>query len=71
MKLTEHNESRKQTGVGYPQLSAVLECADAAHGLNGHIVADGGCSCPGDFAKVSFYCIIYFVLYCIVNRLLN
>ena len=43
--------TRKQTGVGYPQLSAVLECADAAHGLNGHIIADGGCACPGDIAK--------------------
>ena len=38
-------------GVGYPQLSAVIECADAAHGLNGHIISDGGCTCPGDFAK--------------------
>mmetsp|Transcript_18961 Transcript_18961/g.41155 ORF Transcript_18961/g.41155 Transcript_18961/m.41155 type:complete len:345 (-) Transcript_18961:124-1158(-) len=43
--------TRKQTGVGYPQLSAVIECADAAHGLGGHIVSDGGCACPGDFAK--------------------
>lgn len=43
--------TRKQTGVGYPQLSAVLECADAAHGLNGHVVADGGCTCPGDVSK--------------------
>eukprot|EP01138_Halocafeteria_seosinensis_P007102 gb/GECG01007263.1/.p1 GENE.gb/GECG01007263.1/~~gb/GECG01007263.1/.p1 ORF type:complete len:370 (+),score=48.10 gb/GECG01007263.1/:1-1110(+) len=43
--------TRKQTGVGYPQLSAVLECADAAHGLNGHIISDGGCSVPGDIAK--------------------
>jgi len=43
--------TRKQTGVGYPQLSAVLECADAAHGLNGHVIADGGCTCPGDVAK--------------------
>lgn len=43
--------TRKQTGVGYPQLSAVIECADAAHGLGGHVVADGGCKCPGDFAK--------------------
>uniref|UniRef100_A0A8C3IPQ4 GMP reductase n=1 Tax=Chrysemys picta bellii TaxID=8478 RepID=A0A8C3IPQ4_CHRPI len=43
--------TRKKTGVGYPQLSAVLECADAAHGLNGHIISDGGCSCPGDVAK--------------------
>merc|ERR1719420_2056184 len=36
---------------GYPQLSAVLECADAAHGLGGHIISDGGCTCPGDVAK--------------------
>lgn len=43
--------TRIQTGVGYPQLSAIIECADAAHGLGGHIVADGGCVCPGDVAK--------------------
>jgi GMP reductase len=43
--------TRIQTGVGYPQLSAIIECADAAHGLGGHIIADGGCSCPGDVAK--------------------
>jgi len=43
--------TRIQTGVGYPQLSAVMECADAAHGLGGHIIADGGCTCPGDIAK--------------------
>jgi len=43
--------TRIQTGVGYPQLSAVIECADAAHGLGGHIIADGGCSNPGDVAK--------------------
>jgi GMP reductase len=43
--------TRLQTGVGYPQLSAIIECADAAHGLGGHIVADGGCTCPGDVAK--------------------
>ena len=43
--------TRIQTGVGYPQLSAVMECADAAHGLGGHIIADGGCSSPGDVAK--------------------
>ena len=43
--------TRIQTGVGYPQLSAVIECADAAHGLGGHIIADGGCNCPGDVAK--------------------
>ena len=43
--------TRRQTGVGYPQLSAIIECADAAHGLGGHIIADGGCTCPGDVAK--------------------
>jgi GMP reductase len=43
--------TRKKTGVGYPQLSAVIECADAAHGLKGHIIADGGCSVPGDVVK--------------------
>jgi len=43
--------TRIQTGVGYPQLSAVIECADAAHGLGGHIIADGGCVSPGDIAK--------------------
>jgi len=43
--------TRKQTGVGYPQLSAVMECADAAHGLGGRIISDGGCTCPGDIAK--------------------
>lgn len=43
--------TRVQTGVGYPQLSAIIECADAAHGLGAHIIADGGCTCPGDVAK--------------------
>jgi len=43
--------TRIQTGVGYPQLSAIVECSDAAHGLGGHIIADGGCTCPGDVAK--------------------
>lgn len=43
--------TRKMTGVGYPQLSAVIECADAAHGLGGQICADGGCAVPGDLAK--------------------
>lgn len=43
--------TRVKTGVGYPQLSAVIECADAAHGLGGQIVSDGGCSVPGDVAK--------------------
>ncbi|XKL59467.1 hypothetical protein PGB90_000483 [Kerria lacca] len=43
--------TRIKTGVGYPQLSCVMECADAAHGLQGHIVSDGGCTCAGDVAK--------------------
>ncbi len=43
--------TRIKTGVGYPQLSAVIECADAAHGLDGHIIADGGCTTPADVAK--------------------
>ena len=43
--------TRIKTGVGYPQLSAVIECADAAHGLDGHIIADGGCNNSGDIAK--------------------
>ncbi|MFA6338775.1 MAG: GMP reductase [Candidatus Paceibacterota bacterium] len=43
--------TRKMTGVGYPQLSAVIECADAAHGVGGHICADGGCQVPGDIVK--------------------
>lgn len=43
--------TRIKTGVGYPQLSAIIECADAAHGLGGHIIADGGCNSPGDVAK--------------------
>lgn len=43
--------TRVKTGVGYPQLSAIIECADAAHGLKGHIVGDGGCKVPGDVAK--------------------
>jgi GMP reductase len=43
--------TRKVTGVGYPQLSAIIECADAAHGLKGQVCADGGCTAPGDVAK--------------------
>jgi len=43
--------TRLKTGIGVPQLSAVMECADAAHGLGGHIIADGGCSTPADIAK--------------------
>lgn len=43
--------TRIKTGVGYPQLSAIIECADAAHGLGGQIISDGGCTSPGDVAK--------------------
>jgi GMP reductase len=43
--------TRLKTGVGYPQLSAIAECADAAHGLGAHIISDGGCTTPGDVAK--------------------
>ena len=43
--------TRTMTGVGYPQVSGIMECADAAHGLKGQIVADGGCRNPGDVSK--------------------
>ena len=43
--------TRTQTGVGMPQLSAINECADAAHGVNGFIIGDGGITCPGDVSK--------------------
>ena len=43
--------TRLKTGVGMPQLSAIIECADAAHGAGGHIISDGGITCPGDMAK--------------------
>ena len=43
--------TRIQTGVGMPQLSAIAECSDAAHGINGMIISDGGITCPGDVAK--------------------
>jgi GMP reductase len=43
--------TRLVAGVGMPQLSAIMECADAAHGLNGHIIGDGGCTTPGDIVK--------------------
>jgi len=52
--IVVHNSvctTRKMTGVGYPQLSAIIECADAAHGLGGFICADGGCTVPGDLSK--------------------
>lgn len=43
--------TRRVTGIGIPQLSAVIECADAAHGLGGHIISDGGITCVGDIVK--------------------
>ena len=43
--------TRIKTGVGYPQLSAIIECADAAHGIGGQIISDGGCTTPGDVSK--------------------
>jgi GMP reductase len=43
--------TRTMTGVGVPQFSAIMECADAANGVDGHIMADGGCVQPGDIAK--------------------
>lgn len=43
--------TRDVTGVGIPQLSAIMECADAAHGLEGHICADGGCKKTADVVK--------------------
>lgn len=43
--------TRKQTGIGMPQFSAVIECADTAHGLDAHIISDGGLQVVGDFSK--------------------
>lgn len=43
--------TRLKTGVGMPQLSSIIECADAAHGVSGHIIGDGGITCPGDMSK--------------------
>ncbi|KPJ67255.1 MAG: guanosine 5'-monophosphate oxidoreductase [Coxiella sp. DG_40] len=43
--------TRVKTGIGYPQLSAIIECADAAHGVKGHVCSDGGCKMPGDVVK--------------------
>ena len=42
---------RSMTGVGCPQLSAVMECSDAAHGIGGHIISDGGIQVVGDISK--------------------
>jgi GMP reductase len=52
--IVVHNSgctTRKMTGVGFPQLSAIIDCADAAHGLKGLICADGGITTPGDLVK--------------------
>ena len=43
--------TRLMTGVGIPQFSGIIECADAAHGVGGQVIADGGCVNPGDVAK--------------------
>lgn len=43
--------TRLKTGIGYPQLSAVIECADAAHSVGGHVCSDGGCTTPADVCK--------------------
>ncbi len=43
--------TRKQTGIGMPQLSAVMECSDTAHGMDAHIISDGGIQVIGDFSK--------------------
>lgn len=43
--------TRKMTGIGMPQLSMIIECADAAHGLDGLLCSDGGCTVPGDVVK--------------------
>lgn len=50
--IAVHNcTTRALTGVGYPQVSAVMETANSAHGLKGHVISDGGCRTPGDVAK--------------------
>lgn len=43
--------TRSKTGIGMPQLSAIDECSDASHGVNGFIIGDGGITCPGDVSK--------------------
>jgi len=43
--------TRNVAGVGIPQLSAVIECSDAAHGIGGMVMSDGGCTCSGDISK--------------------
>jgi GMP reductase len=44
-------ETRLKSGIGYPQLSCVMETSDAAHGVDGQIISDGGITCPGDVVK--------------------
>lgn len=43
--------TRTKTGVGYPQLSAIFECSEAAHSVDSCIMSDGGIQVAGDFAK--------------------
>jgi GMP reductase len=43
--------TRMKSGVGYPQLSCILECSPEVHNVNGCIISDGGCSSPGDICK--------------------
>ena len=57
-----HCITRNVTGVGVPQLSAIIECADVAHGLGGHIVADGGCVTSGDICKAIGACADFVML---------
>lgn len=50
--IVAHNcLTRKQTGVGRPQFSTIVECADAAHQVGGMVCSDGGITCPGDIGK--------------------
>lgn len=44
-------DTRIKTGCGRPQLSAIIECANAAHQVNGYIIADGGFKTNADFCK--------------------
>lgn len=53
--------TREKTGVGRPQASAIIECADACHQVNGFCCSDGGCKTPGDIAK-AFGCGADFVM---------
>jgi GMP reductase len=43
--------TRLKTGVGMPQLSCIMDCGDAAHGVGKYIIGDGGITCPGDLSK--------------------